>query len=318
MITSVPITGWLADPAKLARYATDIAFREGMFDVAEAWGDGLESLLRRVGFVLLKPESLLTRRVEETLRHLRALEFEPLAWRLVTLDRNVVRGIWRYELAAAPLPTLAAVDVVATSAPCLVVFLRDLEDGPVPAATRLAAIKGSARGREQRPGQLRHLLKSPTLLLNFVHAPDSPADVVRELAVLFGASERAELLAEVEEAANGRRAGSLDDAVAAAAASTPFHRLDLDESFGRLSDAAADAPETAAIARVVQGREGATEHGLLRLIRWLDACELPLSRADRGVLAAHLLNAHPRPEGASGHAATGRTTVVASMRATGH
>ena len=49
-----------------------------------------------------------------------------------------------------------------------------------------------------------------------------------------------------------------------------------------------------------EGRAPASDDRLLRLIRWLDVCELPLSRADRGVLAAHLLNTHPRPEGIAG------------------
>jgi Nucleoside diphosphate kinase len=294
----VPV--WLADPEKLARYAGDIAFREGIADLAQAWGDEYESLLRRVGWILFKPESLLTRRLEEALDHLRSLRFEPLAWRLVRLDRNVVRGMWRFELARASLPLLAAVDVVATVAPSLLVVLLDLEHGGAAwasATTRLAAVKGSPRGQEQQPGQLRHALRSPTLLLNFVHAPDATADLVRELAVLFDARERADLLAEVQEAASNRRGISTDAAVAAAYESVPPHRLDFDESFARLRAAAPEAPETAAIAELVNGRAPPSEERLLRLIRWLDVCELPLSRPDRGIVAAHLLNTHPRPEG---------------------
>lgn len=292
------LPAWLADPDKLARYAGDIAFREGIADLAQAWGDEYESLLRRIGWILFKPESLLTRRLEEALDHLRSLRFEPLAWRLVRLERNVVRGMWRYELARASLPLLAAVDVVATVAPSLLVVLLDLEHGEAASATtRLAAVKGSPRGQEQRPGQLRHALRSPTLLLNFVHAPDAPADLVRELAVLFDARERADLLAEVQEAASNRREISTEAAVAAAYESAPPHRLDFDESFARLRAAAPEAPETAAIAELVDGRAPPSEERLLRLIRWLDVCELPLSRPDRGILAAHLLQVHPRPEG---------------------
>jgi hypothetical protein len=115
---------WLAEPAKLALYAGDIAFREGLADVESVWGGDCELLLRRIGFVLFKPESLLTRRVDEALARLRSLGFEAVAWRLVRLDRQAVRGIWRYQLATAPLATLAAVDIVATAAPCLLVVLR--------------------------------------------------------------------------------------------------------------------------------------------------------------------------------------------------
>jgi hypothetical protein len=190
---------------------------------------------------------------------------------------------------------IAAVDIVATSAPCLLVVLHDLERGPASAATRLAAAKGSPRGQEQQPGQLRHALRNRTLLLNFVHAADTSADLVRELAVLFEPAARAELLAEVLEAASGRRSASVEAAVAAAYESAPFHRLDFEESFARLREAAPDAPETAAIAELLEGEATTSDDRLLRLIRWLDTAELPLSRPDRGLLAAHLLNAHPEP-----------------------
>jgi nucleoside diphosphate kinase len=280
-----------ADPAKLERYARDISFREAWTDLAACWGDEAEEILSRRAFVLFKPETVLMRRLEEASAELERHGFAPVLWRLVRLDRNLVRGVWRYELAEAPLATLAAVDVVATAGVCLLVGLRD--DRPEPgryASARLASLKGPTRQAERRPGQIRYRLRSPAVLLNFLHTPDEPADAVRELGVLFAADERLELFRQLREA----RDVSLQPAFAAAYAETPPHALDLDASLELL--AREHAPEAETISTLLRGGT-ADEELVVRLIRWLDTRAAGLPRPDRGVLAAHLIGLVPRLEG---------------------
>jgi nucleoside diphosphate kinase len=287
-----------AEPGKLERYARDIAFREAWTDLAACWGDEAEEILRRRAFVLFKPETVLMRRLEEATAELERHGFAPVLWRLVRLDRNLVRAVWRYELAEAPLATLAAVDVVATAGVCLLVGLRD--DRPEPgryASARLASLKGPTRQEERRPGQIRYRLRSPAVLLNFLHTPDEPADAVRELGVLFAADERLELFRELREA----RGVSLQPAFAAAYAETPPHALDLDASLELL--AREHAPEADTISTLLRGGS-ADEELVVRLIRWLDTRAAGLPRPDRGVLAAHLIGLLPRLEGPAAAAYT--------------
>jgi nucleoside diphosphate kinase len=283
-----------ADPAKLERYARDIAFREAWTDLAACWGDEAEEILSRRAFVLFKPETVLMRRLEEATAELERHGFAPVLWRLVRLDRNLIRGVWRYELAEAPLATLAAVDVVATAGVCLLVGLRD--DRPEPgryASARLASLKGPTRQAERRPGQIRYRLRSPAVLLNFLHTPDEPADAVRELGVLFAADERLALFHELRAA----RDVSLEPAFAAAYAETPPHALDLDASLELLAREH-DAPEADTISTLLRGGATAADEELVvRLIRWLDTRAAGLPRPDRGVLAAHLIGLVPRLEG---------------------
>ena len=289
-----------ADPAKLERYAKDIAFREAWTDLAACWGDEAEEILSRRAFVLFKPEAVLSRRLEEAVGELERHGFAPVLWRLVRLDRNLVRAVWRYELAEAPLATLAAVDIVATAGVCLLVGLRD--DRPEPgryASSRLASLKGPTRQAERRPGQIRYRLRNPALLLNFLHTPDEPADAVRELGALFAADERLELFRELRAA----RDVSLEPAFAAAYAETPPHALDLDASLELLAREH-DAPEAEAITALLRGGGGAGEERVIGLIRWLDTQAVRLPRPDRAVLAAHLLGLLPRPEGPAATAYT--------------
>jgi nucleoside diphosphate kinase len=280
-----------ADPAKLERYARDIAFREAWTDLVACWGDEAEVILSRRAFVLFKPEAVLSRRLEEAAGEIERHGFAPVLWRLVRLDRSLVRGVWRYELAEAPLATLAAVDIAATAGVCLLVGLRD--DRPEPgryASARLASLKGPTRQGERRPGQIRYRLRNPALLLNFLHTPDEPADAVRELGVLFAADERLALFQELRAA----RDVSLEPAFAAAYAETPPHPLDLEASLELLGRE--DDHEATTIAGVL--RAGTPDEELaVRLIRWLDTQAVRLPRPDRAVLAAHLVGLLPRPEG---------------------
>jgi nucleoside diphosphate kinase len=280
-----------ADPGKLERYARDIAFREAWTDLAACWGDEAEEILSRRAFVLLKPETVLLRRLEEVTAELERHGFAPVLWRLVRLDRNLVRGVWRYELAEAPLATLAAVDVVATAGVCVLVGLRD--DRPEPgryASARLASLKGPTRQEERRPGQIRYRLRSPAILLNFLHTPDEPADAVRELGVLFAADERLALFRELRAA----RDVALEPAFAAAYAETPPHALDLDASLELLRR---EYPQESTTIAGLLGAGSAGEELVVRLIRWLDTRATGLERPDRAVLAAHLVGLLPRLEG---------------------
>jgi nucleoside diphosphate kinase len=280
-----------ADPGKLERYARDIAFREAWTDLAACWGDEAEEILSRRAFVLFKPETVLLRRLEEASAELERHGFAPVLWRLVRLDRNLVRGVWRYELAEAPLATLAAVDVVATAGVCLLVGLRD--DRPEPdryASARLASLKGPTRQEERRPGQIRFRLRSPAILLNFLHTPDEPADAVRELGVLFAADERLALFRELRAA----RDVPLEPAFAAAYAETPPHALDLDASLELLRR---EYPREATTIAGLLDAGTAGEELVVRLIRWLDTGATGLERPDRAVLAAHLVGLLPRLEG---------------------
>lgn len=287
---------WLsADERKRRLYPDDIYFREAWADALDILGDP-RPLLERTTFMLFKPEAIVGRRADPAVGFLRARGFEALASRTLRCDRHVVRALWRYQLNAAPLATLKAVDMITASSEFLLVVLRD-QPGPIqtPAATRLSADKGSSRRREH--GRLRDLLRSPTLLLNFVHAPDDPADLVRELGVLLSDGEREMLLRSLPPAhAEGHRI-DLDAVLQAVYAGSPAHHLDVGRSLAALHAIAAHDRAHASTVDAVLGAVArpAEDLELLALVRWLDMAEIDLPRWDRLVICAHLVG-RQRPE----------------------
>ncbi|MGW3910028.1 hypothetical protein ACWEBX_00655 [Streptomyces sp. NPDC005070] len=138
---------------------------------------------------MFKPDAVVGRRVEPALAFLAGHGFEPLGALTVRVDARVCRELWRYQINAAPLAVIRAVDMILESGPpCLFVALRDTR-GPertgTTAAERLAELKGSSKNRSVDGGSLRGTLGCELMCLNFLHAPDDPADLIRELGVLL-------------------------------------------------------------------------------------------------------------------------------------
>ncbi|MET8097921.1 hypothetical protein ABZV29_15800 [Streptomyces sp. NPDC005236] len=188
-------------------YPDDVYFRE-MAALLDGWGsdraeggwgtdraedgsgtDGADLALLRSTFVMFKPDAVVGRRVEPALAFLAAHGFEPLGALTLRVDARVCRELWRYQINAAPLAVIRAVDMILESGPpCLFVALRDTR-GPertgTSAAERLAELKGSSKNRSVEGGSLRRALGCELMCLNFLHAPDDPADLIREVGVLL-------------------------------------------------------------------------------------------------------------------------------------
>ncbi|MFI0960873.1 nucleoside-diphosphate kinase [Streptomyces sp. NPDC021080] len=177
------------DPERRRTYPDDVYFRE-MAAFLDGWEtDRADRALLGSTFVMFKPDAVVGRRIEPALAFLAGHGFEPLGALTVRVDARVCRELWRYQINAAPLAVIRAVDMVLESGPpCLFVALRDIR-GPrrtgTSAAERLAELKGSSKNRSVDGGSLRGVLGCELMCLNFLHAPDDPADLMREVGVLL-------------------------------------------------------------------------------------------------------------------------------------
>jgi hypothetical protein len=69
------------------------------------------------------------------------------------------------------------------------------------ASSRLASIKGHSRPDQQRAGQLRYELRTPSRVMSYVHIPDEPADMVRDMSLLLDRQDMVRLMAASADAA---------------------------------------------------------------------------------------------------------------------
>jgi nucleoside diphosphate kinase len=281
------------DPDRRRIYPDDVYFREMAGQLGSLPPDLLRRILERSSFLMFKPEAVVGRRMEQALAFLAGQGFEPLGALRVRIDPRVLREMWRYQINAAPLSSVRAVDMALQSGDCLVVALYDTR-GPgctgVSAAVRLSDLKGSSSNLDANGGKLRGVLACVTESLNFVHAPDEPADLVRELAVLFDRPRRGEPLGLLAALPSAAARQAVEREIRRLYQAHPAHPMDVTASLEALRAAAVGHPERAARTGEVVDAIGhaAPESDRLRLVDWLDYEPGDLGLWDRITLAAYL------------------------------
>ncbi|MGW0673239.1 nucleoside-diphosphate kinase [Streptomyces sp. NPDC002746] len=265
------------DPARRRTYPDDVYFREMAALLDERDAEETGRTLGGTTFVMFKPDAVVGRRIEPALDLLAGHGFLPLGAREVRVDARVCRELWRYQINAAPLAVIRAVDMILESGPpCLFVALRDTR-GPretgMSAAQRLSELKGSSKNRDTDGVTLRGALGCELMCLNFLHAPDDPADLVREVGVLVPHSHRNEVLTMLAGEPSPARTAGVVAAARRLCAAHPAHPL-------------APAPGSARPAR-------ADSAGALARVGELAAGQGGLALWDRIVIAAHLVEGLP-------------------------
>ena len=178
-------------------YRFDSYFAEAAFDCASGFGPHWTSEILQYGLIVFKPEAVVGRRVNIALASLEAREFSILALAPITFDSAVTHALWRYQLNFATLDRLRLQTVFRPATPtiCAIVTHQRKDDCVTcPVQVRLKGLKGAAQPEQRSKSSLRELLAAPNALLNFVHAPDEPADLVREMGVLWNVTERRALI----------------------------------------------------------------------------------------------------------------------------
>jgi hypothetical protein len=283
------------DPDRRRIYPDDVYFREAVTRLRTLDREVSDRVVRHTTFLLFKPEALAGRRIERALRYARDHGFEPTGACRVPADRHTVRSLWRYQLNSVPLPVIRVMDMIVATAECVFVAFADLSQSAgdcLPAAVRLSDLKGSSTRLSANSGLLREALSCTTMCLNFVHAPDDPADMIRELGVLFEPARLDETLRMLsrEPGAPGWPQ-EVARVVARAYGDLPRHHLDLRQSVEALRRAVVVWPrhKTAAQGVLDSLTHGGDDQDLPGLVDWLDRADCGLGRWDRITLAAYLV-----------------------------
>ncbi|HEX8092316.1 hypothetical protein [Jatrophihabitans sp.] len=286
-----PLDAWLTgSAAKAGRYSDDIYFRESWDQACELLPDP-ELILRAYTYVLIKPETVATGRVEPLLTLIRDRGYLLLDVLPVVLDRHRTRALWQYQLNAAPLATLATVDLIISCGPTAIALLAE-EPGArqpgVSASERLSAMKGGSFG-PRRPTDIRTLLGGGTTrLFSYLHVPDEPADLVRELGIWFDDTARHRVYRTLAGAGAGAPEPEIAEVARRLERDVSVTDLDLDRALDTVARtvAAADEAWLRQVRNWLSGeREAIT---LLDLVRWLSGLT-GVPAWDRALIAAHLV-----------------------------
>jgi nucleoside diphosphate kinase len=179
---------------KWRAYLDDTYFIEAWEDAHRLLRADLPHYCRSHTSLLLKPEALRVGATSRILRWLREHDWIVVAARQVRPDRHTLRGLWWYHWNAFTRQHREVVDLLFSVSASVFLLLRQPNAASEAATYRLAEQKGPSEPQRRRPGQLRTLLGQHNTYLNFVHSPDEPADLFREISVLFEPAQRDRLL----------------------------------------------------------------------------------------------------------------------------
>ncbi|MEU7061716.1 nucleoside-diphosphate kinase [Streptomyces sp. NPDC046197] len=255
----IPVSPLLTcHPAKQQLYGADTYYQES-YEQLLGLTDDVPGFAHRHAALLLKPDAVVARRLEAAVEWLTERHFRIVGAAVTRLTRTMIRSLWYFQwnLATPHRRRLAALFL--EDADALVLVVRADRPLDVPACVELTRLKGPTDPDARVPGQLRHLLGRYSYLLNLVHTPDEPADLLRELAVHFDDAGRARLFrSALADADHTGHALELADRLYAA---TKPRDLDFEPAVERLRQALSRrlGPGTAADPR--QLLEWAWNHG---------------------------------------------------------
>jgi len=158
------------------------------------------SMLSRMTYVLFKPDSFYEKKAMVALQFFIDHGYRIHRYETLTLSEQQVFSLWRYQWNRATTTRMKASVVIATCGPSVVACLRSTDDAKttVPASVRLWASKGSAFIENRRDDSLRARLGVNGRYFGYVHIPDEPIDVVRELGIVLGVSKAKAWLSAIE------------------------------------------------------------------------------------------------------------------------
>ncbi|MFG2197071.1 nucleoside-diphosphate kinase [Streptomyces sp. NPDC048639] len=268
-------------PRKRRLYGADTYYQESHEQLA-ALTDDVTGFAHRHAALLLKPDAVAARRLHAAVDWLAEQGFRIVGAETTRLTRTMIRSLWYFQwnLATPYRRRLAALFL--ENADALVLVVRPETATDIPASVLLTHLKGPTDPEARVPGQLRHLLGRYSYLLNLVHTPDEPADVLRELAVHFDDAERDRLFrSALSDQDRTPRARELADRLYAA---TKPRELDFEPAAQRLRDAVSRHPGLDPSAAPRDLLETAWNHGV-ELDPWdaviVGSAVLPMRRPGR-------------------------------------
>lgn len=175
---------------KKTYFTKETYFRESWHDGYGCHGLELTNILRRIALVTIKPEALIARKAIKTVELLEKNGFDPIHAERIRYDRLTIREVWRYQFNEATIDRMELVDNLYGLGDGLMIFFVDRAPLPMPASARLHKLKGASEARLRSAESLRSQLEIPNGVIRFLHVPDEPADIVRELGIFFTRRQR--------------------------------------------------------------------------------------------------------------------------------
>ncbi len=156
------------------------------------------SFFEHYTFIIIKPDAIEANAIEKIISCMKNNGFEPIHFREFKFNRHMISALWQYEINCWPIKRVEALSVLLTHAKSLFVILKKSEKTDVFACDFLCKIKGPSSQEMRKPNQIRYEIGAKTGMLDFLHFPDEPIDLLREIGIIFNPNEIKSIINEIK------------------------------------------------------------------------------------------------------------------------
>ena len=155
----------------------------------------LQQQIFDTAFLMIKPEAVVTRQIERIINLIAERGYYVNHAEIVRVSSDQIRALWRYQINTATPERAELMPQVLSATDSLLVGLKKNFDIVLPAAVDLSISKGPADPSKRSHEHTRARLNGiKSKLVTYIHFPEEPIDVIRELGVLVGVSQATNVL----------------------------------------------------------------------------------------------------------------------------
>ena len=166
--------------------ASDPFFRTAYNDLSKV--KGFNELLSNHTYVLIKPDVIVGEAVDKTLNVLESAGYEVCNYLIIKCNAYIAQLWWFYTSMSFPRMLLDVSSHLMNGRYVVLLLLRDHQlasSNYETACERLCYLKRSAVKQKRSPWNIREQIGSLNGLFAFIHSPDDPSTMIRELGVLL-------------------------------------------------------------------------------------------------------------------------------------
>ena len=267
--------------------ASDPFFRTAYNDLSKV--KGFNELLSNHTYVLIKPDGIVGEAVDKTLNVLESAGYEVCNYVIIKCNAYTAQLLWFYTSMSFPRMFLDVSSHLMNGRYVVLLLLRDHQlasSNYETACERLCYLKGSAVKQKRSPWNIREQIGSLNGLFAFIHSPDDPSTMIRELGVLL-TEEVADFVQKgIKQPSKMTYRDTLLKFVEAIKEASDFHDLDYDRAMQRLRALSSNLSSTVQkeLWRAVEDKEP-----LKKILHVQHKYNLPLSQWDITVIAVRKL-----------------------------
>jgi hypothetical protein len=203
-LTHITIANCLTpNEIKAIVFERDENYVAAVADIRHCWTStsALCEMLWNTASLVLRPDAVMGGQAADILPVLRDLGFVPVAASPVRLSLRQTRQLWRYQANVSTAERLRLLDLIMTAGYSLYILFRDVTRRlSAPATVHLTYLKGTAIVENRCKWHLRTLAGPKVAnIISYVHVSDDPADMLREIELLFPKRKWLHLMKEAEQ-----------------------------------------------------------------------------------------------------------------------